>query len=187
MIKEPTLEERVAKARSQAPIIVEVDGQKYEAARAQLATLDKISALISHTPKVDNKTANMITEALSLGGDARIQADALATLIIGGKVLDGKNEPRQLPPITKTVTERRFFGLIKTTREVQEDVVEWVDGKALFEELRDKFYYASPAEVCYAIAKIIADGMETSFFLHTMISLHDANILRQTKTTLRGQ
>ncbi len=119
MAKKQTIEELVAGARSQAPVEVEIDGQKYKAARAQLATLDKVSALISRAPKVDTKNEDEVSEAISLGHYARIQAEILATLIIGGKVLDGKNEPKQLPPITKTVTERYFFGLLKTTREVQ--------------------------------------------------------------------
>jgi hypothetical protein len=153
MAKKQTAERAVAQAIFQETQTVEVGGKTYEVAPPSIATLIKVSDLVSQMPDVNVNTEDFIGETLRVAKDSRIIGDIIATVILGAKrIRDFKVG---------------VFGGKKT--ELSE----------LSEAL---LYEKSPKELSELLADILVNRMDVGFFFRISTSLSAVRITKPTKS-----
>lgn len=172
-----TVEIRTSEAVLQQPIDVEILDKTYSVAPPSVATLILASAAISKMPAVDKDAENGVYETLAVAADCAALGEVIAILVLGAK---------GLTRIDKVITEtekRYLFGLIKRRKEELSEVE--VDAK---EELaRELLENLSPRQMNELMNSILAQ-MDIAFFLGTLISLTEINLMRaKRKTTASGQ
>lgn len=84
---EKTAEAKVADAILQEPIVVTIDGTRYEVAQPTIATLIKASKYISYLPAFDIEATDVLSEVLRNAKDCKIIGKIVATLILGARRL----------------------------------------------------------------------------------------------------
>ena len=160
------VEQQVSDTILQKPLTVTAGGKTYDVARPTPATLIEVSACIASLPKVENIDKDKIVPyTLSIAKEYYPTLLRIAAiLIIGAKAIKQERE--------ESVTRgwRWPFG---KTREKGKGIVD-----SLVEELK---YNASNEEVNNIIASCLS-YQEIGFFLSTIISLGEANVLETTKT-----
>lgn len=165
MAKKNTVESKVAQTILQESKSIEVGGKTYEVAPPSLATLIKVSELVSQMPEIDTQTDDPITEALRVAKDSSVIADILATVILGAKRI------------------KNFKHFIKI----------WTLGligeKDEYDKLRESLMYdKTPKELSDILTDALVNRMDVGFFFGISTSLSGVNMTKPTKeTTVRGQ
>lgn len=137
---------------------IEVGGRTYEVAPPSLATLVKVSELVSQMPEIDSETERPISEVLRVAKDCRVIADIIAVTILGVK--------------KKHNWFNMFFSKNNKLKELSSALA------------HDK----TPKELSEILTDLLVNNMEAGFFLSTSISLSEVNMTKPTKeTTARGQ
>ena len=77
----------MADAILQEPIVVTIDGTRYEVAQPTIATLIKASKYISYLPAFDIEATDVLSEVLRNAKDCKIIGKIVATLILGARRL----------------------------------------------------------------------------------------------------
>lgn len=167
---EETIEQQASKTILQQPIAVVIGDKEYQVAPPSTATLILVSEAISMLPMTEINPENVAFEGLAIAEHCKPIGDIMAILILGAK---GVSE-------TRTVTRKRFFGLLKRSTSTVVDRKAELAGKIL-EEM-------TPQQLHNAFNRIIG-ASQIAFFLGTITSLAAINLLKQTKTktTVSGQ
>ena len=163
-----TIESRVAATILERSVgELEIEGVKYNIAPPTLGTLILASEIVSVFPDItDVEQSQRLFKALFIAKNFKPLADLAAVLILGAKHL---TEEREV-----TVTQRKFFGLIKRKMKVKQTV----DVRA---ELAEKILLnVRPSTLFDVIIKRLRDNEIMTFFAITT-SLNAANILKPTK------
>ncbi len=167
-----TIESQVADTVLQRRSEVEVGGVIYEVAPPTTATLILVSEEVSMLPQIEvNKETDILTETLRIAKDCSFLGDILAILILGANGITEK----------KTITKKRFFGLIEEETEIE------IDKQKELSELLLR--HKSPKELNELTAHILA-GMEIGDFFGLTTSLIEINLIKPTRevgTTASGQ
>ncbi len=152
MAKKQTAESRAAQAILQETKTVEVGGKTYEIAPPSIATLIKVSELVSQMPEVDIKTEDFIGEALRVAKDSRIVGEIIATVILGAKRIRDFNAGR--------------FGNKRTE---------------LAELAEALLYEKTPKELSELLVDTLVKRMDVGFFFQIGTSLSAVNLTKATK------
>lgn len=185
MIKDnSTIEQKVAAAILQDNIAeLEIQGRVYKVAAPSIATLIRVSEMVSSIPVLSTGSSNednMITSVLANAKNYRVLGLIMATLILGSR--DCKER--------KTVDIKRkkhILGFFKRERITQKEIT--IDRK---QELADLLLEnMSPSTLWNLILKRLVQ-MEIGDFFVITTSLNAANLLKPTtevenKTTASGQ
>ncbi len=156
------IEKKVAQTVLQEPVEIIVRDMVFRVAPPSTATLILASEAISQLPYVNLDSENIASESLYVAKDCRALGEIVAILILGAK---GLKE-------TRTITEKRLFGLVTKTQEIE------VDKKAelansLLEDLE-------PRELQGMLVKLLNTLQIGDFFGFTA-SLIEINLLRRTR------
>ncbi len=153
MAKKQTAENRVARAILQETKTVEVGGKTYEVAPPSIATLIKVSELVSQMPQVDTSTQDFIGEALRVAKESRVIGDIIATVILGAKRI------------------RDYKAAIFGGR------------KSEFAGLSDALLHEkTPKELSELLADILVQRMDIGFFFQIGTSLSAVNLTKTTRS-----
>lgn len=153
-----TVEHTIEQALLQEPSVVEVGGQTYDVAPPSMATLIKVSALVSEMPKIDTSNEDFIGEILRVAKDCRVVGEIIATVILGAKrIRDFKR------------------GVLSASRSELQKLTEAL------------LYEKTPQELHDLLARLITSKMDVVFFSNIITSLSAVNMSKPTKTTAPGQ
>ena len=154
MTKKKTVERQIEQAILQASTTVEVGGKTYEVAPPSIATLIKVSALVSEMPEVNTSSGDFISETLRVAKDCRAVGEIIATIILGAKHI----------------------------RDHKRSIIDF--GKTELQSLADAILYEkTPKEIEGLLATLIAERMDVVFFSNIITSLSAVNMTRPTKET----
>lgn len=167
-----TIESRVAAAILEKPMAeIEIEGEVYKIAPPSIGTLILISELISKFPIVkDVKREDMLSSVLHYAKDFRKLGEIAAILILGANGLTEKRKAQ------RKVVEKRFFGLYKQEKVVEDEIL--IDKK---KELSDAILRTMGAKQLYDTIVQRMSDLEISYFFAITTSLSEANILKPTK------
>ncbi len=116
--------------------------------------------------------------------------DIVATAILGARE-NGYIEEVEIEPhktITEKVVEKRIFGLIKRTKEVERTIPPKVVNIDRMEEVKMFLrYHVPPAEINRVLAEVVANRMDATFFFAITDSLNGIRVTQPTTTTAPGQ
>jgi len=157
-----SIEKKTAKAILQKAIKITVGDQTYNVSPPSLATLILVSEEISNIPAIKIDTDNIALESIAKASYAVNMCNAIAIMILGAKKI--QEGLKRVP----------FWPIIRRNEASAKDVL----AKEILEELQ-------PKEVSELFGKLLKT-MQVDFFLGTMISLTEINLLK-TKTTASGQ
>lgn len=165
-----SIESRVATAILQRTVkSIDIDGNRYDIASPTLATLILVSEIVATLPVVDKEKIepkDRIYSALHNAKNYKRIGELIGVLILGAKHV---NDTR-----TVEITTRRFFGLIRRKKRVQQTYNRAVElGDAIMMNLRPSLIYD-------LILKLLQQNEITTFFAITT-SLSAANIIKPTK------
>lgn len=159
-----TVEEKTRDTILQKEVTVKVGDREYNVEPCTEGTLAEGSALISRVPKVDKETDNIILESLAKANSGNNISKVVAMLILGKK--------EAYKPFCKT-----YFKIIKIRQ-----------NKTKLEELTDYISNNIPFKELNEILNTIISTLDVGFFFAIITSLHEVNMLRETKeTTQYGQ
>ncbi len=162
-----TVEEQVKKTILEEKEGVRVGAYVYAFAPPSVATLIRVSALISQMTTAEERDDNLeaIVEGLRVARGTKL-GDIAATLILGAEGLEH-------PPVVGE--KAMFFGLYR--RAVRADY------KRLRADLLNQW---TPGKLSNKVVEWLSQS-EIAFFLQTSIFLSGVNLTRATKTTASGQ
>ena len=106
---EQTAEAKVADAILQEPIVVTIDGTRFEVAQPTIATLIKASKYISYLPAFDIEATDVLSEVLRNAKDCKIIGKIVATLILGARRLAENRIVSQTRYVVKAKNGRRHL------------------------------------------------------------------------------
>lgn len=165
-----TTEERVAAALLQAPEVVELGGRRFRVAPPSVATLVRLSAVVSRLPRFEASAAaggagadaeargeRMLQEVIARAEGCAAVGDAVAVLVLGARGYDARRWWRRR-------SEGARLGA-------------WLLARA------------TPRELFNAFARLVWQMQVADFFAFTAF-LQEANMLRGragTRTTASGQ
>lgn len=107
----------MADAILQEPIIVTIDGTRYEVAQPTIATLIKASKYISYLPAFDIEATDVLSEVLRNAKDCKIIGKIVATLILGARRLSENRIVSQTRYVVKA-KKRHWWQLRKTADDI---------------------------------------------------------------------
>lgn len=165
----------MADAILQEPIVVTIDGTRYEVAQPTIATLIKASKYISYLPAFDIEATDVLSEVLRNAKDCKIIGKIVATLILGARRLSENRIVLQTRYVVKA-KKRHWWQLRKTSEDictVKETVtlreVDWlasvVSERMSIVELRD-------------LLITLLGSMQVADFFGITISLSAANLTK---------
>lgn len=158
ILMKKTAESKVAKTILQETKTIEVGGKTYEVAPPSIATLIKVSELVSQMPHVNAETEDPVTETLSVAKGCGVISDILAVMILGAK----KTKGRRIWPFSRKSTD--------------------------FNELSESLLHEkTPRELSGMLTDLLINRMDIGFFFGITTSLGGVNVTKPTKTTASGQ
>lgn len=164
----PTIEQKAAAAILQKPVVLEVNGKRYEAAQPSTATLILVSEAISLLPGFKLDKENIVPETLAVAKDCRVLGDIMAVLILGAKHIGDKVKVRQIQE------KRGFLGLYRRRVTVE------VERSRKEETARELLEDLTPAELA-SLASQMLNRMEIGDFFAITTFLGGVNLLHPTK------
>ena len=156
------IERKVADTILQKPQEVKIGDTVYQMAPPTLSTLITVSELIARLPAVKMNTDDLFKESMYVAKDCAVLGEILAVLILGTKDIKEKRE----------VEQTRFFGLLRTRRQIEVDRKMELAQKILNE--------VSPAELNTILIGAFQE-MQISDFFGLTTSLLEINLLRRTR------
>nr|DAO98933.1 MAG TPA: hypothetical protein [Caudoviricetes sp.] len=173
-----TQEQRVADAVLQAPIEVKVGATTYKVAPPTLATLIRVSEIVSRLPRLPEvENGDLITSALSYASECGSLGLLAATLILGAR--EAKAPAVSEPPSSLFSRVLRLVRRERTPKSTR--------GEVLAREILETM---SPVELQAVVAGVLKQMEIANFFALTTF-LNAVNLLRPTKveneTTASGR
>ena len=107
----------MADAILQEPIVVTIDGTRYEVAQPTIATLIKASKYISYLPAFDVEATDVLSEVLRNAKDCKIIGKIVATLILGARRLSENRIVSHTRYVVKA-KKRHWWQLRKTADDI---------------------------------------------------------------------
>lgn len=159
-----TIEKKVSDTILQKTTKITVGEDTYNVPQPTLATLILVSEEVSKIPSIKIDTENIVLESLANAEHAVTLCSAIAIMILGAKKINATTKCVPFWPLTSK--KREFSAQKELTNE-------------LLEEL-------TPKEISNLFSKLLST-MQVDFFLGTLISLTEINLLRAKKTTASGQ
>lgn len=159
-----TTEKKVADTILQKATKIQVGGETYNVPQPTLATLILVSEEVSKIPPIKIDTENIALESIANAKYAVNLCSAISVMILGAKKIN--SVPKCLPFWPLTSKKREFSAQKELTNE-------------LLEEL-------TPKEISNLFSKLLGT-MQVDFFLGTLISLTEINLLKEKKTIASGQ
>lgn len=160
-----TVEGLVAGAVLQKPLgTITIDGTTYTIDRPRVATHILVSELISRLPMVrqTDNVEEQVSEALRVARDCRpILGEIAAVLVLGAKHLTEE----------RIIENKRFFGLIKTRKNIVVDLKRELADRLLLE--------LSPEDLKDLIVSCL-HNQQLSVFFGVITSLYEVNLLKPT-------
>lgn len=156
------IETKVAKTVLQQREEITVGSEIMEVAPPSTATLILVSEETAKLPHIKLDSENIAGEVLYVAKDCRVLGDIVAILILGAKNLR----------TTKTVEEKRLFGLITERREIT------IDNKA---ELAKKLLEDITPRELHNLTVRLLKALQIADFFGLSTSLIEVNLIRQTR------
>lgn len=173
-----TQEQRVADAVLQAPVEVKVGATTYKVAPPTLATLIRVSEIVSRLPRLPEvENGDLITSALSYASECGSLGLLAATLILGAR--EAKAPAVSEPPSSLFSRVLRLVRRERTPKSTRVEVL-----------AREILETMSPVELQAVVAGVLKQMEIANFFALTTF-LNAVNLLRPTKveneTTASGR
>lgn len=156
------IESRVSKTVLQQREEITVGGEIMEVSPPSTATLILVSEETAKLPHIKLDSENIAGEVLYVAKDCRVLGDIVAILILGAKNLR----------TTKTVEEKRLFGLITERREIT------IDNKA---ELAKRLLEDITPRELHNLTVRLLKALQIADFFGLTTSLIEVNLIRQTR------
>lgn len=164
-----TIESKAAETITQQPITVSVNGIIYKAAPPSLATLCRVSRLVSLLPGVGKDAeGSVFCQSLRIArGCSWLLAEICATLILGGKRID---ESGAAAEAKKTEKQGRWV----LRRHKKASTAE----RSELDRLTGECYYSMTPSLLRDTVYRLLSGMEIGDFFGLTASLAEANLLK---------